>query len=544
MKDALTPDDREVLSSYLDHETEKNTDIESQLTQSFSAQVHFRNLEALSRASQQQQPTHTGSADFLSRLMFAVEDLEQEDPTADLECVSAWYDQEFELDRAEVMTQSAEWVQNLSSLTQAIRALPQAEATTDFSAKVMQAIAVTLEPSYETLSASFDKANQFQDVREFSAADRKPSTQTHLRNLKNMSRAIQRLNVPAASAGFAEQVRQALPQRAQDLSDLSAWYDQEANFETKPDTPWQEQFKQLSQLFTQAKTYEGSPDFIAGLNQRLDDIDQVSIQWNENMVNLTQALQALPSPQAPANFVSNLMNKIDGLAADLNYESQSAIYDNEQAGVLSTQQSQSFVVLTQALRALPQQQAPTGFAEQVMQAIDAQADFETLSAWHDQELDTITSQLLEQNGQQTRLDLKHIQTLSKAIQALPQKEAPQNFLARVMLATEQETLAPASKAKLFALPGILGTFMGQMAAAFAIFGVLVMVSQIMLDQSQPRTTGVTAAVPSNYIVQVEHQPEDLLFSSNVNTLSVDSSLVMEATLENVSEIDYNLMIGG
>ncbi len=602
MNDALTPDDREALSSYLDHEfdSENSGEIESQLNRSFSAQVHFRNLEALSRASQQKETAKSGNDDFLNRLMFAVEDLEQEDPNADFECVSAWYDQEFDLDSSEVMSQSADWVQNLSSLSQAMQALPQPEAAIDFSDKVMRAIDATLTPDNETLSAYFDGGSQFQAVREFSGAKHNAATQTHLNNLSHLSHAIHRLPTPAAASNFAEQVFKALPTQAQDLSDLSAWYDQETNFENSPksgwlqnfalvsqaiqglpayepsadfvatvmtqidridtlenqsaiydgeaegqaNVHWQAQFTQLSQAFQQATVYQASPDFINKLSQRLDEADSLSTDWTENLTRLSQALQALPVAQAPDNFVANLMRKIDSLALQLDLESLSAIYDGEQAGELTPVQAIPFEKLSKAMQALPQIQAPVGFAAQVMQTIDAQADFETLSAWHDQELDAKISQILEQNQQQERLDIKQIKTLSKAIQALPQIEAPPNFVARVMLATEQETLAPTAKAKLFALPGILGTRLGQMVAAIAIFGVMVTVSQILLNQTQPGTIGVTAAVPSNYIVQVEHQPEDLLFSSNVNTLSVDSSLVIEATLENISEIDYNLMIGG
>ena len=69
-----------------------------------------------------------------------------------------------------------------------------------------------------------------------------------------------------------------------------------------------------------------------------------------------------------------------------------------------------------------------------------------------------------------------------------------------------------------------------MVAAVAVFGLLVLVSQNMLQSSQPT---VASQIPSDRIVQVEYAPEAELFEDVMNT-----------SLEDTSSDDITLLIGG
>jgi len=365
----LDPKRKTELSSFLDQETPSGAHQETQnlLGASFGAQVHYRNLESISRACQQHGAEIGSHGNFLGRLMGALDSVEQLDENEDFECLSAWLDGAESLD-AQAVAESAiaqTHLQNIQHLSQALQALPQPQAPAHFVAELM----AQLEPS----------ANQ-----------------------QILSRALQALPTPQASSDFAAQVM--------------------ARIEN-----------------------EATPDA------------------------LSRALQALPSPQAPEHFAAQVMAQIEALTAH-----------------------------------------------------ETVSDFETLSAYQDGELQDADQRHLNTQA------LKPIQALSAAMQHLPQPEAPVDFVARVMLATEV-----ASKPKLFALPLLFRSRVGQVAASFAFFGLLVMGSQTLLSQTQ--LTPELATGPSLELVQVEHQPEDILFAD-----------VMEHVLEleNINENDYTLWIGG
>lgn len=423
MTDTFDPRRNTDISSFLDQEAPAGEDTRQLLETSFGAQVHYRNVENISRACQQQGVPVGQHAGFLDRLMGALDGIEQIAETEDFECLSAWHDgmhpieDEVALEQAPAQT----CLQNIRSLGQAMQALPQMQAPTDFVDTVMATL---------------------------------PQDQ-HPENERRLSAALQALPQMQAPEGFAERVMQAIAQ-------------QESLAET-------------------------------------------------NTQRLAAALQALPQPEALEGFAQQVMQRIDSLAQDT--------------------QSQNHQRLASALQALPQIQAPADFAARVMQQIDtlqqpvSAETKENLSAYLDGELSEHESrqtlETLQANPVLSQQYRQH-QQLSAALQALPRPEAASDFVAKVMLATEQ-----AAKPKLFALPWLMRSRAGQMVAGFGLFGLLVMLSQTLINSTQGPTEVATG--PQVQIIQVEHQPEDLLFTDMID---------MDNVLEHVAEEDYNLWIGG
>lgn len=500
MTTPLTPPERDDLSSYLDQEGIAPTD---KLNGSFNAQLHMRNLGSIQRAAQQAGSPIGEHPGFLDKLMLAIESVEQLDETKDFETLSAWHDQEEELDTEQVMHNSATAVASLKTLSTALQALPLPSFSSDFTTQVMATLEQVTAPDFDTLSACYDQATDFASVRCLSAADFSEPQQQQLQQFSALSQALQHLPGPQASVDFASNLLAALPEPELHFENASAWFDAELNAEAEPQHALVHNFQQLS-----------------------------------------QALQALPAPQAPADFANKLLSRLDQLspaqvstAEAIDFETLSENYD--QAADPQQPEYATLSALSQALKALPRMTAPADFAERVMQALAAESpaiDFEELCARYDGEVSLTQA---EQSALATRPEIRQLQSLSKALQALPQPEAPAHFVAKVMLATEQQ-----SKAKLFALPQLFQTRLGQMVAGFAIFGFLVMLSQQLI--SPEGNQGITANVPNDYIVRVEHQPEDLLFSSEVeSSLGIESALEITPALDQTTENDYNnLWIGG
>lgn len=423
MTQPFDPHHKTDLSSFLDQEVGAAEETRQLLNANFGAQLHYRNIENISRACQQQGApigTHPG---FLERLMGALDDVAQIDETEDFECLSAWTDGEHPIhDESGLTAMPAQhMLHNLQALKQALNALPLATPSADFTERVMAALP--------------DDASTRENQRRLSAA------------------------------------LQALP------------------------------------------NFDASADFAQRVMTQLESTFMASDHAAQNTQSLSNALQALPQVSAPAGFAEQVMQRLEQVTSESNAHSLSA-----------------------ALQALSTVQAPAGFTEQVMQRITALAQpilseqLESISANLDGELSASESRHIQQELQAkpalAQANQQH-QQLSTALKALPQPQVPADFVARVMLATEQ-----AAKPKLFALPWLVRSRAGQMVAGFGLFGLLVMFSQTLINGTQG-TSGI--ATGSYHIIQVEHQPEDLLFTDLID---------MDNVLENVAQEDYNLWIGG
>lgn len=152
---------------------------EHTLSQRLDAEVQTRNQESVSRACQQAAGPAAASPDFLSRLMGALDSVEQDSEYEDFETLSAWHDDAFDLDPIQLAETAAAQPQlaALQQLSQAFQALPTIAAPAGFADKVMAILPAI--------------------------------TETH--NLNALSHALKALPAIEAPAGFAEQVMAALP---------------------------------------------------------------------------------------------------------------------------------------------------------------------------------------------------------------------------------------------------------------------------------------------------------------------------------------------
>lgn len=564
--ESLDPQRRELLSSHLDAEASsaprdiEDTQDAAQLVQEhFGSQVHYRNLETIRRATQQNgaAPNSAPAGHFLDRVMGALDDIEQIDAHEDLECLSAHYDLQSqhnadkldELRSEELNTSETaqNYLHNLSCLSQALQALPQQSAPADFLGRVRETLNTLEQNSFEALSAAYD-------------ADEALSPAVS-QNFQALSNAIQALPSYEAPAGFAESVLAALPAESVEFETVSACFDGEATLSEAPSAVLHnlEALSQALQALPQMQAPEG---FAEGVLQAIGhdfeslsaqhdgeqdlDLHAADAQTQHNFKQLSTALQALEQPQAPAGFSERVMQALDteptlsqfpvDLEEAILFEDLSAIYDAESSMELSSADPRlhNLQALSQALNALTEPTLPADFAAKVMAQIDATsaAHVEELSARFDGEADGA----LEPEEEAVLQCFGH---LSAGLQALSTPAVPEGFAARVMEQIEKSAQAqsePAQAAKLFALPrlaqALLGNRTGQMIAGFALFGILIFLSQNVMNTQQQGPQNV-AAVPTNYIVQVDYQPEDYLFEA-----------AADDPLEIVAENEYNLLIGG
>ena len=535
MSDALDPTRKEILSSHLDREGTIQPDAESLIHENFSAQLHYRNLETVSRATRQATPAMPPMPDFLSRVMGAVDGLEQEDPCDDFEVLSAWSDQEWELETVTATAESTR--QQIQRLGQALRQLPTPAAPAGFAAEVMAAITQAEAPTTESLSALYDAETSFTEVRYLAGTELPQSARTQLQNFTTLSSALRRLPTEAVPAGFSERLLAALPQPELSFDTLSAHHDLEANLELPESPALLQSFERLSAGFAALPAIAAPEGFAARVLQAVDAAEfemlsahhdgETELEVNQparlrQLAALSAGFAKLPAQSAPDGFAAGVLQAIEADFAAL-----SAHHDGEAALEL-TESRQAQLHLLEALSggfaALTAIQAPAGFAAGVMGAIDALPNFETISAAYDSEA------ALEVSDDQ----LQPLRMLSRAMAALPQPEAPAGFVAKVMLATE-----PVGKPKLFALPALFNTRMGQMVAGFAIFGMLVVMNQLVFQPGLIHDRGVVA-VSDTYVVPVTHQAEDLLFNAPVIETVMDDTLELDYSTEN----DYNYWIGG
>ncbi len=211
------------------------------------------------------------------------------------------------------------------------------------------------------------------------------------------------------------------------------------------------------------------------------------------------------------DFLNGIFAKIEHLEPDNpadDLECLSAWVDGEfsfteaelATSASATVYAQQTRMMTDALQALPVPELSADFAEQVMARLDAQTEVDTFAP------------------------------IAEALQALPVPELSADFVARVMLATESLGREHSEqKAKLFALPMLWQSKWGQRVAAVAVFGLLILATQNLLQSSQ----STVVQIPSDHIVQVQYAPESELFEDVMNT-----------SLENTSSDDITLLIGG
>ncbi len=260
---------------------------------------------------------------------------------------------------------------------------------------------------------------------------------------------------------------------AEDTECLSAWIDNEMTLtdEELADSalalPYQVQHHHLTAALQALPVPELALDFADTVMERID-----ATQDSKAFAPITEALQALSVPAPSIDFMNNLMERID------------------------TEAAEAFAPIAEALQALPVPELSADFAAQVMNRLDS-------------------------------TDSDNFAPIAQALQSLSVPEISTDFVARVMLATE--SLNAPQKAKLFALPTLWQNKWGQMVAAVTVFGLLLLVSQNLLQTSST----VAQNIPSDRIVQVEYAPEAELFDDVLNT-----------SLENNSGDDYNLLIGG
>ncbi len=310
--------------------------------------------------------------------------------------------------------------------------------------------------------------------------------QVQYRNMSTVSKACQENLDPPQSGGddflgslFSkiEHLEQENP--AEDLECLSAWVDSE--FELTPDEletsevaeVYAQQTHALQLAMQDLPMPAFSENFAERVMQRID-AEQTS-ETEDSFAPIAQAMQQLEVPVLSEDFANAVMNRIE-------------VRENE-----------IFAPVQQALQDLSVPALSENFAHQLMARIDA----ETTAAAEDP-----------------------FAPVAEALQSLPVPELSSDFVLKVMMATESVATAPEGP-KLFALP--LRQRWGQMVAAIAIFGVLLLVSQNL----QTSETTVAQTVPSDFIVQVEYAPEAELFDD-----------VMDTPLENSVDDDYTLLIGG
>lgn len=247
-----------------------------------------------------------------------------------------------------------------------------------------------------------------------------------------------------------------------------------------------EDFENLS-AFSDSEWAPETPDFSETAQTHL-----------HNFTVLSQAIQALPTP---TDFSSDFVTRV-----------MSALPDSSEPEIQS--ESPHFDVLSRALQALPVPEA----SERFLSALEARLD----------QVDAVSAQ--------------NEKVLGHALQALPVPEASESFFTALEARLDQADIlvfpqpeeVQVRKQKVFAIPMFLRGRYARMVAGIAFFGLLVSFSQHMLDTqtSSTQEAGISAVVPTDHVIQLENQPEDILFSNS------------DDSLDNLSVDDYTNLIGG
>ncbi len=332
------------LSAYLDQELTDADAIHVQqgLGESLPALVEVRNMESLTRACQNLSQTSSPSS-FEDSLFARLDALgwEQEDPAEDFENLSAYSDGEDIPEDVFDSPPSSEialtHVHNLKVLAQAIQTLPTPEMNVaDFAERLMAFLPEPVELNLSDLSAVYDQ----QELEPEMLSEVACAT---LKNFSVLTRSLQALPVPAASADFYTQLESLL-----DTCD-------ELSFET------------LSAGFDEQEVL--SVEMVK---------HPLARQHSHNFSVLSQALQALSTPAASESFAQGLMARLDSIEIAPEFELVSAHFDQDlelsaqQLGDAEVQtELQNLQVLSQALKALPLTEASPAFMQQLSAQLDA-----------------------------------------------------------------------------------------------------------------------------------------------------------------------------
>jgi hypothetical protein len=406
------------LSAYLDQELtdpQATTQIQHGLGEHLPALVEVRNMESLSRACKNLSQTPP-SMDFESSLFARLDALDwaQEDPQEDFENLSAYTDGEWQPEETPASESAEIHLHNLAILSQTFKLLPPVsdDVHTDFAERLMAVLPEPSPLSFTDLSAIYDQEQAEPDLLSETAC-------LTLRSFAGLTQAMQALPQAEPSANFFSDL-EALLDTSDSLSfeDISASHDQEAD------------------LF---ETLQAHP---------------VARQDLHNLQILSQAMQALPAPVAPDNFIDKLMSRIE-----------------------------------------QQEQTPS---------------FEALSAHFDQPESALLSET-ELARPQAQKHLHNLKAVSGALQELPSPQASPAFLDK--LSGHLNAVEKQQKKKIFAVPSFMKGRYARMVAGIAFFGLLVSFSQQMLENQMAPTqeAGTAAVIPTDHVVRLENQAEDELF---------------------------------
>lgn len=329
----------EDLSAFLDHEL-SNLDIEGVeelLSGNFGAQVHFRNLEAISKSTQQLQIPMASFEGFAMRVFESLGTVEMDG--LDFEELSAYADQveqtpehAFGLD---LEAAANDHLQNIQTLSKAMQGLKTPEPNEAFYTRLSEKLTVLAEPiSFETLSAFHDA--ELVDTALETQIELNPLVQEQLSTLQLLSESIQQLPTHTASTDFESRLFQALESEVMtpDLDSLSAHYD--GQLVLAPDALSTEaertldSFKRLSQGLQALEAFEPSENFLSGIEQKIlgeevlvgfealsahfdqeevldiSALDELSQSQLGEFRKLSSAIEQLPEFQAGSEFLSNL----------------------------------------------------------------------------------------------------------------------------------------------------------------------------------------------------------------------------------------------
>jgi len=328
------------LSAYLDQELTDTDAIHVQqgLGESLPALVEVRNMESLTRACQNLSQTPSPSR-FEDSLFARLDALgwEQEDPADDFENLSAYSDGEEIPEEAPSSETAQTHLHNLNVLAQAIQTLPTPEINSaDFAERLMAFLPEPIELTLSDLSAVYDQQELEPDVLSEVAC-------ATLKNFSVLTRSLQALPVPAASAEFYTQLESLL-----DTCD-------ELSFET------------LSAGFDEHE--------VLSVEMAKHPLAR---QHSHNFSVLSQALQALPTPVASESFAQGLLARLDSIEIAPEFELVSACFDQDlelsaqQLGDAQVQtELQNIQALSQALKALPLTEASPAFLQRLSAQLDA-----------------------------------------------------------------------------------------------------------------------------------------------------------------------------
>jgi negative regulator of sigma E activity len=342
-------------------------------------------------------------------------------------------------------------------------------------------------PSFETLSAYYDGELSEVESQQVLASSH---TRIHLHNMRVVTGELQALPEYQPSMGFLDNLLQTISSTPT-FAELSAYYDGE------------------------------NPEAEASVSGAEAQIHL------HNMRVVTGELQALPEYQPSMGFLDNLLQTINNTPT---FAELSAYYDGENpeaeasvSGAEAQIHLHNMRVVTGELQALPEYQPSMGFLDNLLQTINSTPTFAELSAYYDGENPEAEASV---SGAEAQIHLHNMKVVTGELQALPEYQPSADFLARLTRELDINT----SPQKVFALPQVawLKNY-GRMVAGVAMFGLLAIAGNYFMN-----TQGTTTAqVPTEYIVELENQSEDAIFSED-----------LVGSIETVSDDGYNQLIGG